>query len=104
MTVVVISAELFPLLGSNVAELTVAVSIMALPIPAVTLITNVSVTTLPDASVGTLHVTVPVSPAAGAMQEPALTDTLLNVAPAGIASAIFTFTAVSGPLLVTSIT
>ena len=104
MIVVVIEAELFPLLGSNVAELTVAVSIMALPIPAGTLITSVSVTTLLDASVGTLHVTVPVPPAAGAVQEPALTDALLNVAPAGIASTMLTLLAASGPLFITSIT
>jgi hypothetical protein len=103
ITVVVNSDELLPGNGSYVEELTVAVSITALPIAAVTFTVSTSVMTPLLARLGAVQVTVPVSPAAGAMHDPLLTDTLLNVVPAGIASWMLTSFAASGPLLFTTI-
>lgn len=77
---------------------------MALHNPAVTFTTNVSVIVLPEASVGTLQVTMPVPPSVGSVHDPRMMETLLNVVPAGMASWMLTLLAASGPLLVTSIT
>lgn len=71
MTTVVIVAELSPLPGSYVAELTVAVSIMALHNPAVTFTTNVSVIVLPEASVGT---PCPFHPSVGSVHDPRMME------------------------------
>jgi hypothetical protein len=103
MTVVLAVAELSALVGSNSADLTVAVSVIVLSGASVafTFTTNVSVTVLPEARLDTVQVTVPLLD--GAVQYPLLMKTLLKVVPVGTVSAIFTLLAASGPLLTTTI-
>jgi hypothetical protein len=84
-TVVVAVAEVL-LVGSNVVELTVAVSVIVLSKPAVTFTVSVSVIALPVASVGAVQLTVPAPPGAGAVHDPDVVATLLKLVPAGIAS------------------
>jgi hypothetical protein len=74
-------AELFFVLGSNVFEVTLALSVMVLPEGAVTLTTNVSVTFAPAAKLPNLHFTAPLLPGAGDVHDPAVMLTLLNVVP-----------------------
>jgi hypothetical protein len=71
-------AELLAVLGSNAAELAVAVSVIVLRGRSVafTFTTNVSVMKLPEARPFTVQVTVPVPPGAGPVQDPALMLTL----------------------------
>ena len=80
--------------------LTVAVS-KTEPEAAVTFTTSVSTTVFPEfmPTLGTVQVTVPMPPTGGAVQDPLLLATLTKVVPAGIASAMATLKAVSGPLL-----
>jgi hypothetical protein len=84
-TVVVAVAEVL-LVGSNVVELTVAVSVIVLSKPAVTLTVSVSVIALPEARAGAVQLTVPALPGAGAVHDPDVVATLLKLVPAGIAS------------------
>ena len=93
-------AELFVLFGSNVNELTPAVSKSFFPEAAVTLTIRVSVMLAPVSRLGSVQTTTPVPPGAGEVQEPLLTPTLLKVVPTGRKSLIVTLLAVSGPRLV----
>lgn len=92
-------------LGSVVEELTVAVSLMAVPaaVPAVTFKITGKLTD-PDAKLGSVQLIVPVLPAAGRVQDqPAgmgVNDT--KVVLAGVASVKVTPVAVLGPALVTT--
>src|SRR5947209_8106636 len=104
-TSVVAVDELLALVGSKDAVLTVAVYVITAPTAGVRFTTSVSTIVSPEFKprLGAVQVTVPVPPAAGAVQDPELVTTLLNVVPAGSASTILTFSAVSGPLLATVI-
>ena len=102
MTDVLAVAELFFVLGSNVFEVTLALSEMVLPEGAVTLTTNVSVTFAPAAKLPNLHFTAPVLPGAGDVHDPAVMPTLLKVVPVGVLSVIVRLLAVSGPRLLTT--
>ena len=83
MTVVVAVAELSALVGSIAAEVAVAVSMVVLSGAAVTLTftTNISLMEPPEARLGTVQVTVPAVPGAGAVWNPLLILTLLKVVP-----------------------
>ena len=100
ITVVVALAELFVLFGSNVDELTLAVSLILLPEAAVTLTIRVSVTLAPLSRLSSVQTTTPVPPGVSEVQEPLLTPTLLKVVPTGTESLMVTLLAVSGPKLV----
>jgi len=102
VTDVLAVAELFFVLGSNVFEVTLALSEMVLPEAAVTLTTNVSVTFAPAAKLPNLHFTPPVLPGAGDVHDPAVMPTLLKVVPVGVLSVIVRLLAVSGPRLLTT--
>ena len=90
--------ELFLVLGSEVVEVTVAVSVIVLPDDALTLTTRVILKVTPLAMVPTVQVTVPVPPTGGAVQLPVFGVTLTKVVPVGVTSVTETACAVSGPL------
>jgi hypothetical protein len=96
--VVVTVDVLFFVFGSEVFEVTVAVSVIVLPEEALTLTTRVILKVVPLAMVPTVQVTVPVPPTGGAVQLPVLGVTLTKVVPVGVASVTLTACAVSGPL------
>ena len=96
-------AELFFVLGSNVFEVVLALSVIVLPAGAVTYTTNVSVTLAPTARLPSVHFTGPLVPGAGALHFPEVMVTLLNVVPAGVVSLRVRLLAASGPRLSTTI-
>jgi hypothetical protein len=99
--VVVEVALLFPLLGSPVAEDTVALLLIVPPgaVVAATFTTSVK-TELPTLALAVVHVTVPPEPAAGVVHDQPPGDAIdTNVVPAGNVSLRLTDTAGSGPML-----
>jgi hypothetical protein len=97
-------ALLFPEFGSVVDELTVAVSLIAVPaaVPALTLTTTVKLP-LPGATDGFVHVIVPVPPTAGVTQlHPAAAVMDWNVVFGGVTSVKLALVAVLGPAFVTT--
>jgi hypothetical protein len=103
------------IVGSNVAESTVAVSVIGVPEGRRTSKTTVSLTVSPEARLGTMQVTLGtlpgVPPCAGAAQDPLLMVALMkvpagtqtrHVASAGKESSLLTSIAVLGPVLVTT--
>jgi hypothetical protein len=98
-------AVLFAALGSVVEELTVAVSLIAVPaaVPAVTFRITGKLAE-PDAKLGSVQLTVPALPTAGSVQDhPAgmgVNDT--KVVFAGVVSVKVAFVAVLGPAFVTT--
>jgi hypothetical protein len=93
---------LFPGTGSGVDELAVAVFEIVVPAPAVTLTTMVTVTAPEGPIFPTLAVTVPFVPTVGPLHVPRLATQETNVVPVGSGSLNPTFTAVAGPLFVTT--
>lgn len=91
-------AELLVVLGSEVVEVTAAVSVIVLPDAAVTLTTRVILSELAFPMVPTVQVTVPVPPTGGAVQVPVFGLTLTNMVPVGTTSVTLIACAVSGPL------
>ena len=102
-TVVVTVEVLFFVFGSDVAEVTVAVSVIVFPEVALTFTTRVIFREFPLPSVPTVHVTVPVPPTGGAVHVPVFGVTLTKVVPVGVASLTLTDNAVSGPLFLAAI-
>src|SRR5271165_1181930 len=97
-------AVLFDVLGSVTAELTLAVSLIAVPaaVPAFTFSTTVNVPE-PAARLGFVQVIVPVPFTAGVMHDhPAGAEIDWNVVFAGVLSVRLAVVAVLGPLLVTT--
>lgn len=79
-------------------------SVIVLPDGAVTFTVSVIVIRWPLLSgVTSIQVTTPVLPGLGAVQVPAVVDTLLNVVPAGTVSVMMVSGSTSGPLLVATI-
>jgi len=102
LTVVIAVAVLLAGFGSKVAEATVAVFAITVPVTtlALTLTTSVNIE-LPTANDGLVQLTVPVPPTAGAVQvHPAGVASETNVVPAGRVSARVADTATLGPAFV----
>ncbi len=97
-------AELFPELESLVVDVTVAVSLIAVPaaVPAVTCRTSVKLDD-PGAKVELLHVIVPVPPTTGVVHDhPAGVEIDRNVVFGGVFSVIAADAALLGPPFVTT--
>jgi hypothetical protein len=98
-------ALLFPELGSVVAELTVAVSLMAVPagVPAVTF-TTAGKLAEPVAKLGFVQVIVPALPATGRVQDhpPGIGVNDTNVVLGGVFSVKLALVAALGPALLTT--
>jgi hypothetical protein len=91
------------LLGSNVAELTLVLSVIVLPEAAVTFTTTVIVMEPPEARLAAVQVTLPKPPGAGVVHVPELTEALLKVVPRGTTVSMLRLLAGSGPLFVATI-
>src|SRR4029453_7396092 len=105
--VVVVVAALFVVTGSVVADATVAVFVMTVPLttPAFTLPTSVTVATADAATLGFMQLTVPVLPTTGVVQvHPAAAASETNVVLAGMTSVSVAEVAASGPSLRTVMT
>src|SRR5437763_1390738 len=103
-TVVVAVALLLSLFASAVVELTVAVLEIVVPsaVFGLTWTASVNAAVAPLASDGVVHVTVPVEPTAGVVQDhPAGVAIDWNVVCAGDGSVIVTLAAAFGPALLT---
>ncbi len=97
-------AALFDVFGSEIAELTTAVSLIAVPaaVPTFTLRATVNVAD-PTAKLGSVQVIVPEVPTAGVMQDqPAGIVTDWNVVFPGVVSVRVAVVAVLGPALATT--
>jgi hypothetical protein len=104
-TTVVAIAVLFNEFGSNTAELTVAVSVIAVPLatPVFTFTTSANVPAVPPAMLKSVQTTLPVKPTEGVLQtQPDGADIETKVVFAGVACTKTASSAALGPLLVTT--
>src|SRR5882762_6554138 len=103
-TTVVVEAELFAVLGSEVSVVTPGEFVITVPgvVVVATCTTRGKLAVAPEASEPIVQVIVPALPTAGVVQlQPAGVGMDTNVVPVGITSVNVRVVAVAGPLLVT---
>jgi hypothetical protein len=101
-TFVVAVAELFPELKSIVADVTLAVLLIIMPSPAMTLTTSVKLAVAPIPNVEVVQLMAPFPPTVGVTHvHPAGDASETNVVPDGTTSVTVTTVAASGPALAT---